>query len=139
MADSHNPNQVKIFTLGEATLLLPRLSAMLRELQVKREKVVSLEVEIDALELISPKDDGGASPAVNQKVDEYTRLMCSFYGAIDEIHNLGCFLKDLNLGLIDFYSIQNKQPVFLCWKLGEEKIQYWHDLDKGFTARRKIE
>lgn len=136
--DPNNQNQVKVFTLEEANALLPKLTAMIRDLQGKREKILSLEVEIDALEIVTEKDDGGASPVMSKKVDEYTRTMAAFYGLVDGVHETGCFLKDLDLGLIDFYAMQNKRGVFLCWKLGEMKISHWHDVDKGFASREKI-
>lgn len=136
--DPNNRNQVKIFTLEEANALLPKLTEMIRDLQSKREKILSLEVEIDALELVTEKDDSGASPAMSKRVDEYTRTMAAFYGLVDEIHGMGCFLKDVDMGLIDFYSVQDKQGIFLCWKLGEKKIEHWHDINKGFDSREKI-
>ena len=138
--EPNSPNQLKIFSREEAEALLPRLSAMVRDLQGKREKIISLEVEIDALELVTDRrDDSGASPPLSKKVDEYTRTMTAFYTGVDEIHSLGCFLKDLEMGLIDFYTVQKNRGVFLCWKLGESRIEHWHDIDKGFTSREKIE
>ncbi len=131
-------NQVKVFTLEEANALLPKLTAMICNLQAKREKILSSEVEIDVLELVTEKKDGSASPALNKKVDEYTRTMAAFYTLVDEIHGLGCFLKDLDTGLIDFYAMRNNHGVFLCWKLGEKKVEHWHDTDKGFTSREKL-
>lgn len=136
--DPNSHNQVKVFTLEEANALLPRLTALIRELQTYREQILSLEVEIDAIELVTPKDDGGASPVLTKKVEEYTRLMSSFYGLVDEIHGTGCFLKDLDMGLIDFYAVQNNHGIFLCWKLGEKKVEHWHDVNKGFASREKL-
>lgn len=136
--DPNSPKQVKIFTVEEANALLPKITSVIRDLQTKREKILTLEVEIDTLELVTEKDDSGASPAMSKKVDEYTRVTAFFYSLVDEIHGMGCFLKDVDLGLIDFYAIKNNHGVFLCWKLGEEKVEHWHDVDKGFTSREKL-
>ena len=137
--DPNSQNQVKVFTLEEANALLPRLTVIVRDLQAKREKIQFLEVEIDTLELVTEKDCGGSSPLLNKKVDEYTRIMAAFYAQVDEIHGLGCFLKDLDMGLIDFYALRNNRGIFLCWKLGEEKVEHWHDMNKGFTSREKLD
>src|SRR5258708_4453520 len=109
-------HDLKMFTLDEAARLLPILSQWLGELQKSRDIILALEVEIDALELVAEKD----APVLNAKVEEYTRLVNRFYFLIDEIHGTGCLLKDLDTGLVDFYSLQNNRVVFLCWKLGEK-------------------
>ena len=137
--DPNNQNQIKIFTREEANALLPKLTAIIRSLQTVREKILSLEVEIDTLELIAEKNDAGALSTLNKKVDEYTHAMTAFNNLVDEIHELGCFLKDVDAGLIDFYAMQNNRGVFLCWRLGEEKVEYWHDINTGFTSREKLD
>ena len=137
--DPNNQNQIKIFTREEANALLPKLTTLIRHLQAAREKILSLEVEIDTLELIAEKNDAGVSSTLNKKVDEYTHAMTAFNNLVDEIHELGCFLKDVDAGLIDFYAMQNNRGVFLCWRLGEEKVEYWHDINTGFTSREKLD
>ena len=137
--DPNSQNQIKIFTREEANALLPKLTVIIHSLQTVREKILSLEVEIDTLELIAEKNDAGASSTLNKKVDEYTHAMVSFNNLVDEIHGLGCFLKDVDTGLIDFYAMQNNHGVFLCWRLGEEKVEYWHDINTGFTSREKLD
>ncbi|MCS7026310.1 MAG: DUF2203 domain-containing protein [Bryobacteraceae bacterium] len=59
--------------------------------------------------------------------------------AIERIHSFGCELKDLDLGLIDFRTLYQGREVYLCWKLGEPKIEYWHGLEEGFRGRKKID
>ncbi len=137
--DKNDPNQLKVFTVQEANQLLPRLLEIIRGLQKLREKILSLEVEIDAVELVADKDDSGSSPALSKKVDEYQKAISEFYSLVDEIHGLGCLLKDLDSGLVDFYSVYKGKVVYLCWKMGESKVGYWHEVGKGFTSREKIE
>ena len=48
-------------------------------------------------------------------------------------------VKDLNAGLLDFPAIMNNEEVYLCWRLGEERIRFWHRQDEGFAARKPIE
>ncbi len=57
---------------------------------------------------------------------------------VEEVESTGCLIKDLGQGLIDFPAIRNGEEVFLCWKLGEPGIAYWHGLEEGFRGRRPI-
>jgi len=59
--------------------------------------------------------------------------------AVNEIHETGCVVKDLDEGLVDFPSLRDGQEVYLCWKLGEEHIGYWHGLAEGFAGRKPLE
>lgn len=58
---------------------------------------------------------------------------------IEEIHEWGCLVKDLDTGLCDFPSLYRGQEVYLCWKLGEDRIENWHPVEEGFQGRRPID
>jgi len=58
---------------------------------------------------------------------------------IEEVHGIGCQIKDLDTGLIDFPTLFEGDEVLLCWKLGEQGITHWHGLDEGFGGRKKID
>lgn len=134
--DEKNP--LKVFTVEEANALIPKLVPVIRQLQEKRQQILALEVEIDAVELVADKDEDGVSPVLSRKVDEYTKAVAVFYLLIEEIHSTGCFLKDLDMGLIDFYTKHEGRMVYLCWKLGEKKVEHWHEVGKGFSSREKF-
>ncbi|NIP83191.1 MAG: DUF2203 family protein [Gemmatimonadetes bacterium] len=57
---------------------------------------------------------------------------------VHELHELGCHFKGFQDGLVDWYSYYAGRPVFLCWKLGEPEIAYWHQVDAGFAGRQPI-
>ena len=52
---------------------------------------------------------------------------------------MGCLVKDLEAGLVDFYAVQDDEPVFLCWQFGEPSVAHWHALDEGFAGRKPID
>ena len=131
-------NQLKMFTVEQANQLLPWLTQNLLELQQKRNEIISLEVEIDAMELISGGENEPLSDSLSEKVEEYTDTVNRFYAVVDEIQESGCLLKDVNLGLIDFYTYRNDHIVFLCWKLGESEVGYWHDVGSGYNYRQPL-
>jgi hypothetical protein len=51
---------------------------------------------------------------------------------------LGVVVKDVNTGLVDFPSQRDGREVFLCWRYGEERVAYWHDLDAGVAGRQEV-
>jgi hypothetical protein len=57
---------------------------------------------------------------------------------VEELQALGCFFKGVREGLVDWYSYYAGRPVFLCWKQGEDQIEYWHQTDAGFMGRQPI-
>ncbi len=133
-------NELKVFTVPEANQILPRLIPILQDLKAKRDAILKLEVEIDLLELVQEKrEKGAASAAVSQKVDEYTLRVNQFYKLSDALHETGCVLKDVDKGLVDFYSLYKGKIVYLCWKLGESEISHWHEIGSGFASRQPLE
>lgn len=133
-------NQLKVFTLKEANEVLPRLTPRLLELRASREVILKLEVEIDALEILSEKNSSGdVSPGVSHKAEAYAQLVNRFYALIDEIHETGCVLKDVDTGLVDFYTLYKGKVVYFCWRLGEPEVGFWHDIGSGYTNRQPLE
>jgi hypothetical protein len=58
---------------------------------------------------------------------------------VEEVQEIGCLIKDLDTGLIDFPTLFRGTEVYLCWKLGESGIQFWHGVDEGFRGRKLID
>ena len=59
--------------------------------------------------------------------------------AIERVHEMGCVVKDLDAGLVDFPTLFRGGEAYLCWKLGERTIEYWHGVDEGFAGRKAID
>jgi hypothetical protein len=57
---------------------------------------------------------------------------------VREIEALGCVIKDLDLGLLDFLASRGREQVYLCWRLGEPDIRHWHGLQEGFAGRKPL-
>jgi len=132
-------NQLKVFTVEEANRLLPRLTELLSELQVHQSEISVKEVEIDTLEILHPSDeDGKPAPNVAREMQQYNEQVNRFYDCVDEVHQTGCFLKDIEAGLVDFYSMYQGRVVYLCWKLGEPEVGFWHEVGRGYTYRQPI-
>jgi len=59
--------------------------------------------------------------------------------AIEKVHSFGCYVKDLDVGLVDFPTRYRGEQVLLCWKLGEPGIAWWHGEQEGFRGRKPID
>lgn len=132
-------HELRTFTIEEANQLLPALTKSLAELKTLHNAVVSLEAQIDAHEIIANGDPGQISKDLNRLVESHHIKVTEFYSLVDQIHQQGCLLKDVEQGLIDFYAVLNGKVVYLCWKMGEEKVSHWHEVGKGYSSREPIQ
>jgi len=123
----------RIFTLAEAQSLLPRLRIVLAEIGQEWERISKLNPEIQKARDSAPLD--GYSKFGVDYVESVSRLM----SLIQQIKDLGVLLKDVEKGLCDFPYIKDGRTVYLCWQLGEESIQYWHDVETGFAGREPLD
>jgi hypothetical protein len=134
-------NQPKLFTLTEAERTRRELEPVLIEAIEVRRKIAPLEEELGALAARIQWLGGMLVPyeeTARVRFDR-DRLAESLRAAIERISSTGCVVKDLDIGLLDFPALINNEEVYLCWRLGEERIRFWHRQDEGFTARKPIE
>lgn len=126
----------RLFTVDEANAALAIVAPMLEELRIAKIRLDQVSV---ALNRLSPamRSNGHRENAVQLEL-ELNTLAEKLSKGIDTIAAMGIEVKDLNEGLIDFPSLRGDRVVFLCWRLGEERIRYWHDIDAGFAGREPI-
>jgi len=123
---------VKTFTLEEANALIPQLDELLGETADLRNKIVAAGQALQPL-LQHAGGNGGSKAG-----SEYVLLLQRFNAALNFFQDLGCELKDLDQGLVDFPSYRGGKLVYLCWKRGESRIGFWHDLESGFAGRQPL-
>jgi hypothetical protein len=127
---------VKLYTLDEANALLDVIRPLLEELaECKR----GLDAAHGSLLRISPKqrENGHRLEALGLE-HQMEQLVDRLAHGIRELELMGIEIKDLDAGLIDFPSLHHGRVIYLCWRLGEEKIGYWHEISTGFAGRRPI-
>ena len=131
----------KTFTLDEATTLLPVLRSLLKRAMEGKRTIEDVEKELQDIKhriLLS----GGLLvdiPEVARRRAEHDKAVQGIKDALAEIEAIGVQVKDLDIGLLDFPCIVDDEIVLLCWKYGEDKIQYWHGLEEGFRGRKPID
>jgi hypothetical protein len=131
----------KIFTLTEAERTRREVEPTLIEAIEVRRKLTPLDEELTAL-AARIQWSGGLAVAYEQVARvrfERDRLVESLKTALERIQATGCVVKDLEMGLLDFPAIVDNQEVYLCWRLGEERIRFWHRQDEGFAGRKPID
>jgi hypothetical protein len=85
---------------------------------------------------------GGTSPPLAdlmRKKTEHDAAAERLVEIVNRIQEIGVLVKDLDVGLIDFPSLLEGEEIYLCWKLGEARIAFWHGTDEGFTGRKPID
>ena len=126
------------FTREEAEALLPEISLVLRTIQGCHIKVRSLE---DDLEMLRTQAMGNGHHLHGRMSEIQKSLFFEatiLRDALDELQAFGCELKDPAIGLVDFLFLRDGKEAYLCWHLGEERIDFWHPLDTGFVGRQPL-
>ena len=130
----------KRFTLPEAQNLIPRVDRLLQE-------AIRLKPDFDGAgaALTKMKERihmmGGTlvdRPPFVEVKERRDRASQGLRKAIQELIDLGVQIKDLDTGLVDFPTLFRGREVYLCWKLGETSIEFWHG-EEGFRGRKPID
>ncbi|MCH8304796.1 MAG: DUF2203 domain-containing protein [Candidatus Marinimicrobia bacterium] len=131
------PVKDKLFSVEEANMLLPEIRTILDEFKDRKKMFFELKEEIIELTEIVDSEEYRS-----EELSKKERIMRATSNEIEnlfeEIADLGCVVKDIDNGLVDFISIFKGRKVFLCWKQGEDKVSWYHDMQTGFTGRKKI-
>lgn len=123
---------VRYFTLEEANAVLPKIKPLMAELIERRARIAVSSREIVELLDDTYTDFGGPVAAT------LTREFESVESLLKQIKSYGCVVKSIHTGLIDFLAKIDGRDVYLCWRFGEESIQYYHELHTGFQGRIRI-
>jgi hypothetical protein len=121
----------KHYTRDEARALLPQIRKWLERLNGLRQDLERFDKRLSGL-AEQGSDSGG------ETVNNWIRALADMQEALAEFQRRRIFIKDLERGLVDFPAIIGGREVFFCWEQGEEDIEFWHDLDTGFTGRERL-
>ena len=128
----------KLFTLAEAERTLPLVRRIVADLLAEYPRWRTAVTRFELLTGGARADWGETSELVAAR-DEVTLAAACINEYLKELEAIGCVFKGFDAGLVDFYSLRDDRPVFLCWKMGEARISHWHELDAGFGGRQPID
>ena len=123
----------KVFSPAEANRSLVLVSRVVQELVNKYRRLIELRdarYELSAL--------AGNTDALERVDREAGLLRHELIKLDEELKRVGCVLKDWVEGLVDFPARYQGRPVWLCWRLGEPQVAYWHELQAGFAGRQPV-
>jgi hypothetical protein len=129
------------FTLAEAEAVLPEVERLIREAVARKADYQEAEEELQEFSrkiILS----GGISVDRERVLGIRSRRDCAaaaLKDAIESVHSAGCLVKDLDIGLVDFPTLFRGEEVYLCWRMGEPGITYWHGVNEGFSGRKNID
>jgi hypothetical protein len=126
------------FTLDEASSLLPRLTELLNELQESNLRHDRLQQQVDEYTRRMSSNGNIVEMTLNQVRQRLAKAATEVNALIEKVQDMGCEVKDIDQGLIDFRAEREGREMYLCWKLGEPDIRWWHELDSGFAGRRPL-
>ena len=113
------------FSLAEANRSLPLVQRVVGDIVKTREQATRLQSQLESA-------DAKEHQAIQRDLDVAIDKLHTY---LDELTEIGCELKDFQAGLVDFIGRHQGRDIYLCWKLGEERIAYFHELNAGFAGR----
>ncbi|MDP2949590.1 MAG: DUF2203 domain-containing protein [Chloroflexota bacterium] len=128
----------RYFTLAEANALLPRLRQWLTRMQAKKRRLDQVQEKLVELAIKAAGNGRLVEKDLHAAEQEAERLAREIDKWVERISALGCEVKDVERGLIDFLARREGREVYLCWQLGEEEVAFWHELQDGFDGRQPL-
>lgn len=133
------PRVTSYYDLGAANERVDELRPLLSALRDDRDVIAAAQ-----LRLKQPQAAGGAGDEdelrarLEAEQEQMTAVVRRMERVVRQIDAWGIALRDIGTGLVDFPALANGRPVWLCWKLGEEDIAWWHELDAGIAGRKPL-
>ncbi|SRR6266571_3015703 len=131
----------RYYTLAEAELMLPEVDRALRDALFHKSEYQTAEEELNRnTQRIRMAGGSRVNPGpfltMRSRRDTSAAALKEIFETVEE---MGVLIKDLDIGLIDFLTLYHGREVCLCWKLGEDRIRFWHGTDEGFAGRKAID
>ena len=122
----------KLFTLQEANTFVPQLLDLVPKIQK-----LSISLSNDFPDIKNAREkakwNGGSEQGAG-----YLAAVLRYNNFMHKIEEIGCEVKGIREGLVDFPSIREGKEVYLCWRMPEKEILFWHDLNSGFAGRKPL-
>lgn len=129
----------RLFTVEEANSMMPLVRAIVTDLSRLSHDVVERRERVALLR--AGRDPGNKDPyseelaQIEDELEKQTRELQSY---VEELRALGIEPKDGLNGIIDFPAMLDGRRVYLCWRLGEPEVLFWHEIDGGFSGRQPL-
>lgn len=132
-----DPDVPRLFTLAEANAIVVQITPLLETL--RDEHAALLQARQSFGEYANAMRNHGLLVEGHRVEAEIGERIARLQAGIDELISLGVEIKNLEWGLIDFPALRHGEIVYLCWRLDEGPVSYWHTLDAGFAGRQPVD
>jgi hypothetical protein len=124
----------RYFDITAANERVVMLRPVLEALRDDRDTVARSQRRLEQLHSV----DGGPLAEVEHEQAEVVSAVRRMEAAVRRIDAWGVTLRDIDSGLVDLPALANGRPIWLCWRLGEDEIGWWHDLEAGLAGRKPL-
>lgn len=127
----------RYFTLPEANATLPLVRRIVADIMVAHPRWRDLVASFELVAAQARPERGESAEQVRLRtaIEVAAKDIASY---LSELEQIGCVFKGFDQGLVDFYGKLDDRDVFWCWKVGETKIEYWHEIEAGFAGRQSV-
>jgi hypothetical protein len=123
------------YTLDEARLLLPQIRSTLLQLAIERRRADASHDELHR----RLRHEANGDPADQARLEATTEeLRARVRDLLDHLESLGVVIRDLDAGLVDIPTVRDGEPAWLCWRIADPELGYWHTTREGFSTRRPL-
>ena len=122
----------RYFNIEEASLAISIIRPLIAQILEIRQNILDKQPEV--WPVVSKTAGNGGSKAASLIVQDFARLD----ELVHQVQSTGAILKDINLGLVDFLSINHGREIFLCWQYGEQDLAFWHEIEAGYNGRQPL-
>jgi hypothetical protein len=123
----------RVFALPDANRSLVLVRKVVQDIVLRYHELMKLRTE---------REEVALQPNTDERVTALTAraeaMVSRLNQLAEELTHIGCVLKDWSTGLVDFPSVYQGRKIWLCWKLGEPEIRFWHEFNDGFAGRKPI-
>lgn len=128
----------ELFTPESAVRTLPLVSRIVADVvELKRAWRAAVH-RFDLLQVGGVKG-GGESDAAAAARREAETLAGQIDACLEELAQVGCRVRDAELGLVDFPTERDGQPIMLSWQLGERDVGFWLGVDPKDRDRQPVD
>lgn len=129
----------KYFSIAEADALLPTISPLARQAQELKERLERHEQAAIRRQITTDGETEVFIEGLESCDVERQELFERFYAVVETIETNGCILRDIDAGIVEFYTRFEGRDVFFSWKLGERRVRFWREDDENAARRRIVE
>ena len=123
------------YTLDEARVLLPQIRGTLLQLAIERRRADASHDELHR----RLRHETNGDPSDQARLEATTEeLRARVRDLLDHLESLGVVIRDLDAGLVDIPTVRDGEPAWLCWRLADPELGFWHTTREGFSTRRPL-